>query len=71
MTSSSSYRAGWGRTAAQYVGKELSREPVHVLVCSGSAGPVCRDGSVGQLRSSAVPASAMEGGEVWLWELEP
>lgn len=70
MTSVSSYRAGWGRNAAQHVGKELSREPAHVLVCSGSAGPICRSRSLGQHDFSAVPANATEVGEVQLWELE-
>lgn len=48
MTSLSSYRAGWGRNAAQYVGEERSREPVRVLVCSGNAEPICRGRSLGQ-----------------------
>lgn len=71
MTSVSSYRSGWGRNAAQPVGKELSRELGHVLVCSESVGPICRNGSLGQHHFSAVPASATEVGEVRLWELEP
>lgn len=71
MTSVSSYRAGWGRNAAQHVGKELSREPAHVLVSSESTGPICRNGSLGQHHFSAVTASAAEVGEVQLWELEP
>lgn len=70
MTSVSSYRAGGGRNAAQHVGKELSREPAHVLVCPGSAGPICKNGSLGQHHFSTVPASAAEVGEVQLWELE-
>lgn len=69
MTSVSLCRAGWGRNAAQHVGKELSREPAHVLVCSGSAGPIYRSGSLGQ-HDFAVPANATEVGEVQLWELE-